>query len=99
MNFPIPSPRKAQHNDDTEGVEAISPGLPDSERATLGKNPNQQITFARSAASEASIALARTHLDLNRQPSISLSVAKKLWPTIRNVETPTDPTAHLTAML
>jgi hypothetical protein len=40
---------------DTKGVEALSPGLPDSERATPGTKAIQPITFARSAASEASI--------------------------------------------
>src|SRR5690348_469596 len=33
------SPREARHAGDAEGVEEISPGLPDSERATPGPNP------------------------------------------------------------
>jgi hypothetical protein len=30
---------RSAHTDDTEGVEDISPGLPDSERATPGTDP------------------------------------------------------------
>jgi hypothetical protein len=48
-------PRVARHNGDTKGIEDISPGLPESARATLGSGFIQRITFARSAASEASI--------------------------------------------
>jgi hypothetical protein len=40
---------------DAEGVEEISPGLPDSERATPGLRPLNRIHFARSGASQASI--------------------------------------------
>jgi len=47
--------RAARHYDDTEGVEEISPGLPESSRATPGTRPIQPIHFARSAASAASI--------------------------------------------
>jgi len=48
-------PRAAPHNDDPKGIEELSPGLPDSERATPGGQSIQPITFARSAASKASI--------------------------------------------
>ena len=48
-------PRTARLYDDTKGIEAISPGLPESARATPGPKAIQPITFARSAASEASI--------------------------------------------
>lgn len=45
----------ARHIDDTEGVEAFSLGLPESSRATPGSKSHSPITFARSAASAASI--------------------------------------------
>ena len=48
-------PRAARHNDDTKGVEDISPGLLESARATPGFGSIHSITFARRAASEASI--------------------------------------------
>ncbi len=48
-------PHAARQNDDTKGVEDISPGLPESARATPGFGSIESITFARSAASGASI--------------------------------------------
>ena len=48
-------PRLARQSGDTKGVEALSPGLPDSERATPGRKAVPPIIFARSAASKASI--------------------------------------------
>jgi hypothetical protein len=38
----------ARHNDDTESVEDISPGLPDSERATRGR-PSIKSSLSRAA--------------------------------------------------
>jgi hypothetical protein len=60
-NYQFQIPRQARHPDDTEGVAEISPGLPESARATPGLQSLQPIAFARSAASEASI--SRTPLD------------------------------------
>jgi len=54
-NFDLYIPRSTRHSDDAEGVEEISPGLPDAERATPGIGITRFITFARSAASKASI--------------------------------------------
>src|SRR3569833_350637 len=48
-------PRVARHTHDAEGVEDISPGLPESARATLGQDVFRLTHFARSAASAASI--------------------------------------------
>ena len=49
--------RKARHSNDTNGVEQYSPGLAESSRPTPGFNPIESVTFARSAASEASISV------------------------------------------
>jgi hypothetical protein len=51
-------PRKTRQNDNTKGVESLSPRLPESARATLGAKATQPTHFARSAASEASISVA-----------------------------------------
>jgi len=48
LNQKIFVPRIARQRDDTEGVEDISPGLPDSVRATPGSNPFKP-SFSREA--------------------------------------------------
>ena len=66
------TPRAARHPNDTEGVEALSPGLAESARPTLGTTLYNHFHFAPSAASAASIS-GESHLTFS---IISLRKAK-----------------------
>ena len=68
---PSPSPRAARHTDDTNGVEALSPGLVESARPTLGTQSLQPIHLARSAANAVSVS---GHA-INRKPKFPARAA------------------------